>query len=180
MNAFYHRDYLSYQSIMIEVEPELIRIISFPGIDRSIPQRIIEEGERFSSRYYRNKRLGEFLKELDLSEGKSTGIPTIQEELRNNGSPKARFFTDDDRRAVTVEIPIHPDFINKKVDIENEKVDILLNAVELKQVFGRTDVINILNISPTAASKFIEKMCRADVLEAVEGKGIGKSRLDIH
>lgn len=113
VNAFYHRDYLSYQSIMIEIEPELIRIISFPGIDRSIPQRVIEEGERFSSRYYRNKRLGEFLKELDLSEGKSTGIPTIQEELRNNGSPKARFFTDDDRRAVTVEIPIHQDFLNR-------------------------------------------------------------------
>ena len=119
VNAFYHRDYLSYQSIMIEIEPELIRIISFPGIDRSIPQRVIEEGERFSSRYYRNKRLGEFLKELDLSEGKSTGIPTIQEELRNNGSPKARFFTDDDRRAVTVEIPIHPDFL-KKGEPQNE------------------------------------------------------------
>ena len=165
VNAFYHRDYLSYQSIIIEVEPELIRIISFPGIDRSIPQRVIEEGERFSSRYYRNRRLGEFLKELDLSEGKSTGIPTIQEELRNNGSPKARFFTDDDRRAVTVEIPIHPDFINKKVDIEPQKVDIqelkvnymkrlkilgvnkstldivniLLDTVELGQIFGRAE-----------------------------------------
>ena len=63
--------------------------------------------------------MGEFLKELDLSEGKSTGIPTIQEELRNNGSPKARFFTDDDRRAVTVEIPIHPDFL-KKGEPQNE------------------------------------------------------------
>jgi len=119
VNAFYHRDYLSYQSIMIEIEPELIRIISFPGIDRSIPQRVIEEGERFSSRYYRNKRLGEFLRELDLSEGKSTGIPTIQEELRNNASPKARFFTDDDRRAVTVEIQILPDFL-KKGEPQNE------------------------------------------------------------
>ncbi|MCD7840892.1 MAG: putative DNA binding domain-containing protein [Lachnospiraceae bacterium] len=111
VNAFYHRDYLSYQSIIIEIEPELIRIISYPGIDRSIPMRDIEAGERFSTRYYRNKRLGEFLKELDLSEGKCTGIPTIQEELRNNGSPSARFYTDDDRRAVTVEIRIHPDFL---------------------------------------------------------------------
>ncbi len=119
---------------MIEVEPELIWIISFPGIDRSIPQRVIEEGEHFSSRYYRNKRLGEFLKERDLSEGKSTGIPTIQEELRNNGSPKARFFTDDDRWAVTVEIPIHPDFINKKVDIENEKVDIEFQKVDIQNM----------------------------------------------
>ena len=48
VNAFYHRDYFSYQSIMIEIEPELIRIISFPGIDRSISKRTIEEGERFS------------------------------------------------------------------------------------------------------------------------------------
>lgn len=53
------------------------------------------------------------MKELDLSEGKSTGLPTIQEELRNNSSPKAMVFTDDDRRAVTVEIPIHPDFLNR-------------------------------------------------------------------
>lgn len=34
-----------------------------------------------------------------------------------------RYFTDDDRRAVTVEIPIHPDFVNKKVDIQKLKVN---------------------------------------------------------
>ena len=118
----------------------------------------------------------------------------------------------DFRFAIYLEIPIHPDFINKKVDIENEKVDIepqkvdiqdlrdshikrlralgvnkstlekfdiLLNAVELDQIFGRTDVINILDISPTAASKFIGKMCRANIFEAVEGKGKGKYRLSI-
>ena len=60
------------------------------------------------------------MKELDLTEGKSTGIPTIQEELRNNGSPKAAFETDDERRAVTVEIPIHPDFLVEQVDLQNE------------------------------------------------------------
>lgn len=84
--------------------------------------------------YYRNKRLGEFLKELDLSEGKSTGIPTIQEELRNNGSPKAKFFTDADRWAVTVEIPIHPDFMEEKVDIEAKKVDIGTEKVDIEQL----------------------------------------------
>ncbi|MCD8078500.1 MAG: putative DNA binding domain-containing protein [Lachnospiraceae bacterium] len=114
VNAFYHRDYMSCQPIIIEIEPELVRVISYPGIDRSISRKDIEAGDRFSTRYYRNKRLGEFLKELDLSEGKCTGIPTIQEELRNNGSPKARFYTDEDRRAVTVEIPIHPDFLENQ------------------------------------------------------------------
>lgn len=212
VNAFYHRDYQSCQAIMIEIEPECIRIISFPGIDRSISQKTIEEGERFSSRYYRNKRLGEFLKELDLSEGKSTGIPTIQEELRNNGSPKARFFTDEDRRAVRVEIPIHPDFLERKVDIPNEnvdielekidiqelksiyferlsaigvnqptmdKVDILLNKIKADQIFGRKDIVDILDISPTAATNFLGKIYKAEVVEAVKGKGKGKYRLNL-
>ena len=35
---------------------------------------------------YRNRRLGEYLKELELTEGRSTGIPTIQNVLKANGS----------------------------------------------------------------------------------------------
>lgn len=75
------------------------------------------------SRYYRNRRLGEFLKELDLSEGHSTGIPTIQDELGKNGSPRAEFFTDDDRRATRIRIPIHPAFLTENnLDVgETEK-----------------------------------------------------------
>ena len=51
VNAFYHRDYQSYQAIIIEIEPDCVRIISYPGIDRSISQKTIAEGERFKSRY---------------------------------------------------------------------------------------------------------------------------------
>lgn len=50
-------------------------------------------------------------------------------------------------------------------------MDMLLNAAKLGQKFGRTEVVKILNISPTAASKFMGKMYQAGVLEAVEGKG---------
>ena len=88
---------------------------------------VIKKGERFRSRVNRNRRLGEFLKELDLTEGKCTGIPTIQDELTKNGSPRAVFDTDEDRRALCVTIPIHPDFItlaDKKLDIEDKKLDI--------------------------------------------------------
>ena len=111
VNAFYHRDYMSYEPITIEIEPDCINIMNFPGIDRSISEKTIAEGKRFVSRYYRNRRLGEFLKELDLSEGHSFGIPTIQEELEKNGSPRAEFFTDEDRRAMRIRIPIHPAFL---------------------------------------------------------------------
>ena len=59
------------------------------------------------SRRYRNRRLGDFLKELDLTEGRFTGIPTIQAKLEENGSPRARFITDDTRSYLDVFIPVH-------------------------------------------------------------------------
>ena len=80
---------------------------------------VIEKGERFKTRMYRNRRLGEFLKELDLTEGRCTGVPTIQEGLEKNGSPRAIFETDEDRRAVCVTIPIQPDFL-KGIGLNND------------------------------------------------------------
>ena len=59
------------------------------------------------SRRYRNRRLGDFLKELDLTEGRSTGVPTIQAKLAENGSPRAIFETTDDRLTFLVTIPVH-------------------------------------------------------------------------
>ncbi|MEE3423446.1 MAG: RNA-binding domain-containing protein [Succinimonas sp.] len=111
VNAFYHRDYMCYEPVQVEIEPDCIRIISYPGIDRSVPIKVVEKGERFKTRMYRNRRLGEFLKELDLTEGRCTGIPTIQEGLEKNGSPRAIFETDDDRKAVCVTIPIQPEYL---------------------------------------------------------------------
>ena len=57
----------------------------------------IGDGKRIHARRYRNRRLGDFLKELDLTEGRGTGIPTIQAKLAENGSPRAVFETTDDR-----------------------------------------------------------------------------------
>lgn len=57
--------------------------------------------------HYRNRRLGDFLKELDLTEGRSTGVPTIQAKLAENGAPRAFFETTDDRLTFLVTIPIH-------------------------------------------------------------------------
>lgn len=114
VNAFYHRDYMKHEPVTIEIEPECIRIINCPGIDRSVSDASIKERKRFRSRYYRNRRLGEFLHELELCEGHCTGVPTIQEELEKNGSPAAIFETDADRQSVCVTIPIHPRFLKER------------------------------------------------------------------
>ncbi len=121
VNAFYHRDYMCHEPVQIEIEPDHIQITSFPCIDRSVPLSVIEKGERFKSKTYRNRRLGEFLKELDLTEGRSTGIPTIQEGLLKNGSPRATFETDEERRVLWVTIPIQPEFLREIDAIGNKK-----------------------------------------------------------
>ena len=47
------------------------------------------------AREYRNRRIGDFLKELRLTEGRGTGFPTIYDAMADNDSPKPTFDTDE-------------------------------------------------------------------------------------
>lgn len=98
---------MQHEPIEITIEPNGISILNCPGPDRSISKEDIEKGDMLKSRRYRNRRLGDFLKELDLTEGRSTGVPTIQTKLAENGSPRAIFETTDDRLTFLVTIPVH-------------------------------------------------------------------------
>lgn len=178
VNAFYHRDYMSFEPVTIEIEPDCINIMNFPGIDRSISEKTIAEGKRFVSRYYRNRRLGEFLKELDLSEGHSSGIPTIQEELEKNGSPRAEFFTDDDRRAMRIRIPIHPAFLEnndedsavdsyekttKKLSKKKkEQYDIILKLLADGEWHKTSEIADELGLKGTRAREIMRELCAID------------------
>ncbi len=95
-----------------------ITVGSFPGPDRSIRDQDMREF-RFLSRRYRNRRVGEFLKELEMTEGRGTGIPKMLREIEINESPEAIFHTDNDRTFFLVEFPVHPVFAEamKKEDV---------------------------------------------------------------
>ena len=133
-NAFYHRDYRSRTPIVVEVQPYEITISSATGPDRSIPMDAIQKGQRMVSRYYRNRRLGEFLKELSLTEGRNTGIPTIQRELAHNGSPTASFETDEDRLSFLVRIPCHEGEEGVSPALFNDKEITKENPKETKEI----------------------------------------------
>ena len=45
--------------------------------------------------FYRNRRIGEFLKELHLTDGRNTGFKKIIDALKRNGSPLPEFETDE-------------------------------------------------------------------------------------
>lgn len=87
-----------------------------------------------------------------MTEGKSTGIPTIQEELRDNGSPKATFETDDERRAVTVEIPIQPDFLMEQGEPQNEPQnansveDAILQLIRMNKYVTREEMASQIEV----------------------------------
>jgi ATP-dependent DNA helicase RecG len=87
VNAVYHRNYEIRETIEVRVLPDEITVASYPGLDRSINIKELQTG-RFATRRYRDRHIGEFLKELSLTEGRGTGIPKMLGALRANGSPK--------------------------------------------------------------------------------------------
>ena len=106
VNAVYHRSYEIREPIELRISKEDLAVLSFPGPDRSIKMDDLRAG-RAVSRRYRNRRIGEFLKELDLTEGRSTGITKILRVMAANGSPVPEFVTDDERSSFLIRLPIH-------------------------------------------------------------------------
>lgn len=109
-NAVYHKSYQIGEPITVTVTPDRMEITSLPGPDRTITNDDLQN-RRLISRRYRNRRIGDFLKELKLVEGRNTGIPTILHAMETNGSDMPLFETDEDRTYFTVILPIHKRFL---------------------------------------------------------------------
>jgi len=121
-NAVYHKSYQIAEPITVRVEKEQMVITSCPGPDRSISSEDILN-RRLVSKRYRNRRIGDFLKELKLIEGRNTGVPTILKALKENGSPLPVFETDEERNYFTVTLKIHESFLTEP-DIEQQNVKV--------------------------------------------------------
>lgn len=74
----------------------------------ALPAAGLQIGDRVRYHRYRNRRIGEFLKELDLTKGRSTGMPKILKVMAANGSPAPLFESDDDRLSFVFRLSIHP------------------------------------------------------------------------
>lgn len=132
-NAVYHRSYQINEPITVRINPESIEITSFPGFDRSISDKDIAE-QKIRARVYRNRRIGDFLKELKLIEGRNTGFPNAINALNANGSGTLKFDMDENRGYLSVTIPIHPYFVRKSAISEKEQIyrERIISALEEK------------------------------------------------
>lgn len=112
-NAVYHRAYDVREPIEVRIEPDRMEIVSFPGPDRSVTKEGLKK-YRVSNRRYRNRRIGDFLKELHLTEGRNTGFKKILDALEENNSPKPEFETDDDHSYFISRLFIHEAFLKEE------------------------------------------------------------------
>ena len=110
MNAVYHKSYEIREPITVTLSPEHLEIRSFPGPDRYITDEDLKAGHIIGLQY-RNRRIGDYLKELKLAEGRNTGITKIISSMRENGSPDPVFLTDSERIHFSVILPVHEDFL---------------------------------------------------------------------
>lgn len=179
-NAVYHRGYDNDSPIEVRIYPNRIDIISFPG---PLPplDKIKLHNYKFEVRKYRNRRIGEFLKELHLTEGRSTGIPTILREMKKNGSPKPLFETDEDRTYFKTTFKIHSKFttylnrlstdsalswhqVGTKLALSQHQAEILLQKCLTEQPI--TNLMEIFNWKDRTKykKKFIDPMLKTELI----------------
>jgi len=153
VNAFYHRSYESVNPIEISVYPDKMVVLSFPGPLPPVDKEMLKK-KKILSREYRNRRIGDFLKELDLTEGRGTGFPIIYRKMELNGSPLPIFETDDAHTHFLAILSVHPEFLKKETVETEEKVlpDVKSpKAIEIlgfcKEAKSRQEIMGMLGVS---------------------------------
>jgi ATP-dependent DNA helicase RecG len=157
-NAIYHKSYQIHEPVTVRIEADKIEITSIPGPDRSITDEDIRKYQ-MRTRRYRNRRIGDFLKELHLVEGRNTGIPTAIKAIKNNGSPLPTLLTDEDRSFFSVIIPIHEAFKAKEPNYKRQEYQEIKTASkrrtkeELKEI-----VLDFLEEENLSAHELYKKL----------------------
>ena len=194
-NALYHRSWEIREPVEIRILPDCIKIINQGGPDRSVKLDEMQKGIINNNRY-RNRRIGDFLKELDMTEGRGTGIPIIRREMAKNGSPEPHFETDEHRSYFITTLPIHPAFletdealngaINKA--LKEQIKDIQISDNKYYEIFG--DISGAINEGVNGALnkivinelikviKIIHKQTGINRIELIEIIGKGRTTLE--
>lgn len=117
------------EPIEVRVEANMIEIISHPGPDRSVTLEGIKNF-KVKSRRYRNRRIGEFLKELHLTEGRNTGFKKILTSLEKNGSPLPEFETDEAHVFFITRLFVREGFYDYQIASGTVPKNVVENVVE--------------------------------------------------
>lgn len=164
-NAVYHRSYQIREPIQVRITNESIEIISHPGFDRSISDEAIKKYD-IRAKIYRNRRIGDFLKELKLIESRNTGFPNAFKALKENGSEMPVFEMDTERNYLSVTLKIHSYFTkDNKTDKTQIYTSKILDALKQKS-------LSLTELAHTLGYKGISKKLRDSVKLLLQNKSI--------
>ena len=172
-NAVYHRNYELRDPIEVRVLPDAIEIISYNGVDPALKQIDFDKGV-VKARRYRNRRIGEFLKELNLTEGRGTGLPTILRVLSKNGSSAPKFDTNEPERSFFItELLIHSEFhgnlveglVEGLVDSQKKIVGLIIENRDI----SKKEMSKNIGISTTAIDKNIAVLKKKNIIRRIGG-----------
>ncbi len=112
VNALYHRGYDVDQPEPTKVYlfPSRVEITSYPGPAPGIEAGHLLPGAEVPAVPARNRRIGEFLKELGLAEGRLSGLRKVFQAMEANGSQPPRFDFDEQRTYFRATLPAHPEY----------------------------------------------------------------------
>lgn len=130
---------------------------------------------RVSNRRYRNRRIGDFLKELHLTEGRNTGFKKILNALEINGSPKPEFETDDERSYFITRLFVHEAFLKeeskkgqkgakKEPKKGAERKQAIIEILKENPVTTQAMLMDLLDLSRKQVQKAIKELQEEGVL----------------
>lgn len=137
VNAVYHKSYERPNPVEIQILDDKIEMLNFPGPMPPVDKKMLQQKQRIIAREYRNRKLGDYFKELKLTEGRGTGLPIIYRSMEKNGSPEPSFKTDEERSYFLCILPVHP---LSKVNLGHE--DDLRGDKDTGHKFNDLDDIN--------------------------------------
>lgn len=188
VNAVFHKSYREPEPVEIRIYVDSIQILNYPGLAKWINLDKFAAG-KVKGRKYRNRRIGELFKEIDLSEKKGTGIPKILRELRQNGSPEPEFDMDEDRTYLNTIIHIRNGFERKETmseimsesmsesmsELERTRMQIILHYLDTNKEINSSVAAKLLEVEIKTASRLLLKAEKLDIL-----KSYGKTKNKVY
>ena len=172
VNAVYHKNYQVREPVEVRIFPNKIEIINYGGLDRSVRIEDLNKGI-IRSRRYRNSRIGDFFKELELCEAKGTGIPTIRQQMKINESPPPVFETDENRTYFIITLPINEIYLNERPLVDNvvdnvvDNESIILNLIRQNNEISSTEVAKTMGVSARTAQRYFKTLQNKGIITRV-------------
>ena len=108
-NAIYHRGYDidTPEPTKVHIHSDRMEVVSYPGPVPGVELEHFLRGANVPAAPARNRRIGEFLKEAGLAEGRLTGLAKVFAAMERNGSPPPQFDFDAGRTYFRATLPKH-------------------------------------------------------------------------